>query len=68
MPNPNHVQTEKLKAKQFKPYGKVDVPLCKNNTQIKLPVDVTVGLDQLPSRDLPKAGTTRSLYLFTKDN
>lgn len=51
MPNPNPIQTEELKAKQFKPYGKVDVPLSKKNTQIKLPVDVTEALDKLPSRD-----------------
>ncbi len=51
MPNPNPIQTEALKAKQFKAYGKVDVPLSKKNTQIKLPVDVQEALDKMPSRD-----------------
>ncbi len=51
MPNPNPIQTDELKAKQFKAYGKVDVPLAKKNTQIKLPVDVQQALDELDSRD-----------------
>ncbi len=50
MPNPNPVQSTELKAKQYKPYGNVDVPLSKKNTQIKLPVDVTEALDKLDSR------------------
>lgn len=50
MPNPNPVQSMELKAKQYKPYGDVDVPLSKKNTQIKLPVDVTEALDKLDSR------------------
>ncbi len=51
MANPNPIQTEKLKAKQFKAYGKVDVPLAKKATQIKLPIDVQEALDKMPSKD-----------------
>jgi hypothetical protein len=48
MPNPNPIQTEELKAKQYKAYGKVDVPLSKKNFTLKLPVDVQEILDNLP--------------------
>lgn len=51
MPNPNPIQTDKLKAKQFKAYGEVNTPLAKKNTQIKLPVDVQEALDNLPNRE-----------------
>ena len=51
MPNPNPVQTEALKAKQYKAYGKIDVPLAKKATQIKLPIDVKEALDKLDARD-----------------
>ena len=51
MPNPNPIQTDELKAKQFKAYGKIDVPLAKKATQIKLPIDVQEALDKLDSRD-----------------
>lgn len=50
MPNPNPVQTDSLKAKQYKAYGNVDVPLSKKNTQIKLPIDVTEALEKLDSK------------------
>lgn len=56
MPNPHPIQTDKLKAKQFKAYGEIDTPLAKKNTQIKLPVDIQQALDQLDSR-------TRVIYL-----
>jgi hypothetical protein len=48
MPNPNPIQTEELKAKQYKAYGEVDSPLAKKNTQIRLPADVQDALDKLP--------------------
>jgi hypothetical protein len=48
MPNPNPIQTEALKAKQYKAYGNVDVPLSKKNLALKLPVDVQEILDNLP--------------------
>ncbi len=51
MPNPHPIQTEELKAKQYKAYGDVDVPLAKKNIQIKLPVDVTEALYSLDSSD-----------------
>ncbi len=50
MPNPNPIQTDELKAKQYKAYGEIDVPLAKKNTQIKLPVDIQEALDKLDSR------------------
>jgi hypothetical protein len=48
MPNPNPIQTEELKAKQYKAYGEVGVPLAKKNLALKLPVDVQEALDNLP--------------------
>jgi hypothetical protein len=48
MPNPNPIQTEELKAKQYKPYGQVDTPLSKKNFTVRLPVDVQEILDNLP--------------------
>jgi hypothetical protein len=47
MPNPNPIQTEELKAKQYKAYGEVDVPLAKKNLSLKLPIDVQETLDNL---------------------
>lgn len=51
MPNPHPIQTEALKAKQYKAYGNIDVPLAKKATQIKLPVDVKEALDKLDARE-----------------
>lgn len=48
MPNPRPIQTEELKAKQYKAIGFVDSPLSKKLTAIKLPVDVQEKLDALP--------------------
>jgi hypothetical protein len=48
MPNPNPIQTEELKAKQYKAYGELDIPLSKKNLSLKLPVDVQRVLDSLP--------------------
>jgi hypothetical protein len=48
VPNPNPIQTEDLKAKQYKAYGEIDSPLAKKNTQLRLPQDVQSALDKLP--------------------
>ncbi len=48
MPNPKPIQTDELKAKQYKAYGDVNVPLAKKNLSLKLPVDVQFVLDNLP--------------------
>ncbi|MGL5876703.1 MAG: hypothetical protein ACRC2V_02795, partial [Xenococcaceae cyanobacterium] len=47
MSNPNPIQTEELKAKQYKAYGDVDVPLAKKSLSLRLPADVQEALDNL---------------------
>lgn len=54
MPNPNPIQTKKLKAKQYKAFGEIDCPLAKKSTQIRLPYDVQNALDKLePEKRIP---------------
>jgi hypothetical protein len=51
--NPSPVQTEKFKAKQFKPIGEIpgDYPLAKKVTGVKLPIDVHEAIWALPEKE-----------------
>lgn len=43
--NPNPIQTDEFKKKQFKPVGEIDSPLARKPTSVKLPQDVAEVLD-----------------------
>ena len=49
--NPNPVQTQQFKAKQFKAVGEIpgDSPLAKQPVSIKLPIDVSEAIRSLPA-------------------
>lgn len=51
MPNPNPVQSQEFKDKQFHAYGDEKVPLAKKITALRLPQDVWEALEGLPAED-----------------
>lgn len=53
MANPSPIQSEKFKARRFRPQGEIpgNQPLAKKATGIKLPVDVDAAIRALPEKE-----------------
>lgn len=50
MPNPDPVQSDRFKARQYQAQGEIPLnePLAKNPTKVKLPVDAGEAIRRLP--------------------